>query len=151
MTEVLCLDANVLVKLLVLEYPPELNAAARRLLDQVDAGAVLVAPAFAWAEVGSALRKKARTGELTETRTREHWDAFLSYGIEYLDSPEIRLRAWEIAADYGLPTLYDAAFLACTELAPVEEPGSREFWTADGTLLQQLGDRRPSYVHRLGG
>lgn len=110
---------------------------------------MLVAPAFSWAEVGSALRKKLRTGELTEADGRDSWQDFLTRPIVYLDTPQIRARAWEITDQYNLPTLYDAAYLACTELADVEDPGEREFWTADDRLLAQLGDPLPPYVRQL--
>lgn len=151
MTDVLCLDANIYVKVVVEEDPPELTIAARRLIGRVEAGTIaLVAPAFAWAEVGSTIRKKVRMGELTDALALQAWDKFRSYPITYLDTSEIRARSWEIAAHYNLPTLYDASFLACTEMAPAEEPGGREFWTADDTLLHQFGDRRPPYVRRLG-
>lgn len=150
MIDLLCLDANVWIKILVYEDPPALRAAARRLLTQVELGsATLIAPAFSWAEVGSVLRKKIRTAELTEADGRDSWQDFLTRPIAYVDTPRVRARAWEIADQYGLPTLYDAAYLACAELADAEDPGQREFWTADDRLLAQLGDPWPPYVHRL--
>lgn len=150
MTDVLCLDANVYVKVLVLEAPPELTTAGERLLRRVEIGrAVLVLPAFGWAEVASTLRKKVRTREITDAQAERHWNRFLTYPIKYSDTPRIRARAWEIADQYNLPTLYDAAYLACTELADVEDPGEREFWTANDRLLAHLGAPLPSYVHQL--
>lgn len=150
MTDLLCLDANVWIKLLVFEDPPALRAAARRLITRVELGsAVLVAPAFSWAEVGSVLRKKVRTAELTEADGRDSWQDFSTRPIAYVDTPRVRARAWEIAQQYNLPTLYDAAYLACTELAEVEDPGEREFWSADERLLVYLGDQMPSYVRQL--
>lgn len=151
MIDVLCLDANVLIKLLVQEEPLALTVAARGLYARVEQlTAILVAPAFAWAEVGSTLRKKMRTGELTEAQARVRWDDLLALPIDYLDMQSLRARAWEIAHEYNLPTLYDTAYLACTELAPAdEEPRAREFWTADERLLGQLGDRLPPYVRQL--
>ena len=44
-----------------------------------------------------------------------------------------------------MPTLYDAAFLACTESVGV----GCQFWAADKTLLNQLAPR-PDYVKELG-
>jgi predicted nucleic acid-binding protein len=77
------------------------------------------------------------------------WLAFLDLPIEYVDLPGLRVRAWEIAERTELPTLYDAAFLACTEVAPADEPAAREFWTADAELLDYLGVNRPAYVRQL--
>ena len=150
MTDLLCLDANIYIKRLVAEGPVDLDQAAEDLIDRAAIGSILVAPAFAWAEVGSTLRKKVRTREISAQRASEHWETFCGFPVAYVDMGTIRARAWEIAEEFGLATLYDAAYLACAELAPIEEPGAREFWTADGTLLQQLGDRCPAYVHRLG-
>jgi len=149
-TDVLGLDANVVIKLLVQEAPLELTAAARRLYTRVEWDtATLVAPAFAWAEVGSTLRKKVRTRELTANEAGEGWQEFLGMPIVFLDTPQIRARSWEIADRYNLPTLYDAAYLACTELGDVEDPGQREFWTADQRLLSHLGDLLHPYVRQL--
>ncbi len=55
-------------------------------------------------------------------------------------------RAWQLAEQFAQPTLYDAAYLAVTEL--LDGP-SRSFWTADKQLLAALGADRPSYVHHL--
>jgi hypothetical protein len=55
-----------------------------------------------------------------------------------------------VAAEYDLATLYDAAFLACTEVAPGAEEATREYWTADTALVRQLGARKPAYVRQLG-
>jgi len=148
-SEVFCLDAGVLVKYLVEEDPPEDTAAAGRLMRRTVATGQLVAPAFAWAEVGSVLRKKVRQGSLRQVRSEELWAEFHQLPIEFVELAVIRDRAWEIANQPALPTLYDAAYLACTELSPAEEPATREFWTADEFLIRQLGVNCPSYIRRL--
>jgi len=145
--EVLCLDTSVLVKFLTAEEPPEQADAAARLVLRGLTGARLVAPAFAWAEVGSVLLKKARRELLSPEQAAELWTRCLALPVDYVDSPGLRSRAWELVEAHGLATLYDAAFLACAELAPADEPAVREFWTADALLVQRLGERRPSYVH----
>ena len=66
--------------------------------------------------------------------------------ITFIDIPELRSRAWDLAEQYGQPTLYDAAYLVCTE---VVEGSSRTFWTADDALLVALGSARPAYVRHL--
>ena len=146
---VLCLDTGVWVKFLVKEEPVELSDAASRLVRRALAGAQLVAPAFAWAEVGSVLRKKVRQSLLQEDQAGELWSRFLQLPLNYLGGLEVRERAWEIAVSYSLPTLYDAAFLACTEVAVAPEGLSREFWTVDTELLHALGAQRPPYVREL--
>jgi predicted nucleic acid-binding protein len=90
-----------------------------------------------------------RQGILSREEANALWDEFSHVPIVYLDFPELRARTWELAEQHGLLTLYDAAFLACTELCPADEPTVREFWTADQRLLADLGARRPGYVCAL--
>jgi predicted nucleic acid-binding protein len=143
-----CLDTSVWMKYLA---PDELDAAATRLIDgAIREEAHLVAPAFAWAEIGSVLRKKVRASLITADEASALWSAFLKLPLEYVDEPNLRARAWELAAAFALPTLYDAAFLACTEVVPAPGATDREFWTADRELLRQLGASRPAYVRELG-
>ncbi len=145
---ILCLDTNVLIKSLA---PDEQEEAATRLVDSgLHSDVALVSPTWAWAEIGSVLRKKIRTGLLEVNEGVALWEAFLKLPITYIDSAELRIRSWEIADRYGLPTLYDAAFLACTEVATSTETARREFWTDDRRLLANLGADRPSYVRLLG-
>ncbi|MGH2351569.1 MAG: type II toxin-antitoxin system VapC family toxin [Chloroflexota bacterium] len=146
---VFCLDTSVLIMFLTAEEPKALSEAAARLVLRGLRGARLVAPAWVWAEVGSVLRKKVRQGLLGQSQAAELWDRFGQLPIEFLDSPALRTRAWEIAEQYGLSTLYDAAFLACTEVAAAPGIAERGFWTADANLLRQLGEGRPPYVCEL--
>ena len=137
---VLCVDTSVWIPYLVPEvYQPQ----ARNLVEEALSMSIrLVAPAFAWAEVGSVLRKKTRMGVVTIEEAQGFFHDFNELPIDYIQEEAIRARTWEIAEIYGLPTLYDAAFLACTESV------SGEFWTADTTLIRQLTPR-PTYVREL--
>ncbi len=143
MTDVVCLDAGVWVKALVAE---ELSAEAAHVLADSIGNGSLVAPAFCWAEVGSVLRKKLRARDLSAAEAADAWTDLQAMPITFIDKPELRSRAWDLAERYGQPTLYDAAYLACTE---VVEGSSRAFWTADEALLAALGSARPAYVHHL--
>jgi len=149
--QVLCLDTSVIIKYLTLEEPVEEAEQAIELIHTAQSDTVqLVAPAFAWAEVGSVLRKKVRTNKLTVSEADSLWQFFATLPIDYIDSQQLRNRAWEIAHIYQLPTLYDAAFLASLEVALAPESATREFWTADRVLLNSLGSARPAYVKELG-
>lgn len=146
MSELVTLDASVLVKLLVKEDDSDL--AGELLVSHLEAKDEIVVPCWAWAEVGSSFLKKARQGVVPASQLEELWQRFALLPLTYyVDDPPIRERAWAIANAYGLPTLYDAAFLAVTELAP--GPVQRTFWTADAELVRMLGSRRPSYVREL--
>jgi predicted nucleic acid-binding protein len=140
-TRVLCLDTSVWIPYLVPEvYQPQ----ARTLVaEALSLSISLVAPAFAWAEVGSVLRKKTRMGVITTEEALGFFEDFCELPINYIEEEAIRTRSWEIAEQYGLATLYDAAFLACAESA------SAEFWTADAALVKQLIPR-PAYLREIG-
>ena len=105
----------------------------------------LVAPSWCWAEVGTTLRQKASRRLLSGEDADRLWAGFAELPIDYVGGPELQRWTWEVAKRHALPTLYDAAFLACAELT-----GAQEFWTADRALLRSLGDERPAYVRELG-
>lgn len=142
-----CLDTSVLVKVLVPEDgSDEANALLKR---AISAGGRLVAPAFAWAEVGTVLRKKLRANLISEAEASTAWARFVSLSIEYLQDPKIPQFAWEISSKFQLPTMYDAAFLAVSQRAAEESGGTVEFWTADQELVGVLGYSAPQYVRLL--
>ncbi|OKH20213.1 twitching motility protein PilT [Hydrococcus rivularis NIES-593] len=141
MNRVFCLDTSVLVSYLVPdEHEPQADTLV---LEAVSGAARLVAPAFAWAEIGSVLRKKIRMDLLTAEQAQGCYEDFCNLPIDYINEESVRMRSWELALQYQLPTLYDAAFLA------VAESESAQFWTIDRVLLNQLSPR-PAYVHELG-
>lgn len=142
MSKFVCLDTSVVLKWLSSEseaFSPEAVSLVER------SQATILVPAFAWAEVGSALRKKVRMGVMTDVEMGKAWRAFLDLGVRFLNTDALAERAWEIAAELSLPTLYDAVFLATAELAP---DGPCPFWTADEHLVGALAGRKP-YVRRL--
>jgi predicted nucleic acid-binding protein len=140
MPRVLCLDSSVLIPYLT----PEDNSdkAEILILDAISTSLRLVAPCFAWAEVGSVLRKKVRRGLLTTDESLACFEDFQQLPLEFIDHSDLRDKAWAIAAQHDLTTLYDAAFLACAELC------SAEFWTADRVLVNSLSPC-PDYVCSL--
>lgn len=147
---VFCLDTNVIVKALVEEDPPALSEAASALVLRALTAGRLIAPAFAWAEVGSTLRKHVRRRLIVHREAETQWARFSRLPIEFFDSQLLRARAWELAKHYRLPNLYDAAFLACTETFLTPSGTHREFWTSDEALLRALAVDLPPYVRPLG-
>jgi predicted nucleic acid-binding protein len=137
----LCLDTSVWIPYLV---PETYQLQARVIVEEALSLSIpLVAPAFAWAEVGSVLRKKTRMGVMTTEEALGFFEDFCELPIDYIEEEAIRVRSWEIAEQYRLLTLYDAAFLACAEMT------SAEFWTADSALVRQLTPR-PTYLREIG-
>jgi predicted nucleic acid-binding protein len=139
-TRILCIDTSIWIPYLVPEvYQPQ----ARTLLTEaLSLNIRLVAPAFAWAEIGSVLRKKTRMGVITKEEAQDFFEDFCELPIDYIEDEVIRVKSWEIAEKYGLSTLYDAAFLACSEMT------SAEFWTADAALVKQLTPK-PIYLREI--
>lgn len=140
MSDGVCLDTSVIVKLLV---PEPLSGAAAAL---VTGTTEVVAPAFVWAEVGNVLTERVRRGALRSEEAAAAWEALLRLGVSWLQTDGVMRRAWEMAGEFGLPTLYDAAFLAVAELAP---GGPYPFWTADDRLHATVCGRH-SLARRLG-
>ena len=74
MSKVLCLDSSVLIPYLAPEEYSE--KAEALLLDAISSSYRLVVPSFAWAEVGSILRKKVRRGVLTTEESEVCFEDF---------------------------------------------------------------------------
>ncbi len=136
-----CVDASLVIKLVAQEPGSDL---ADRLFATWKAGGVrMVAPPFYAAEVDSVLRQKvALRRELTEEEAYCCFSAACLVPIEPLNLPGQRQRAWDLASMFGFPHVYDAVYLALTELLGCE------FWTADRRLVEKVGGRLP-FVHLL--
>jgi predicted nucleic acid-binding protein len=140
-TRVLCLDTSVWIPYLVPEVYQ--SQAVTLVAEALSLNIRLVAPAFAWAEVGFVLRKKTRLGVITTEEALGFFEDFCELPIDYIEEEAMRSKSWEIAEKYGLSTLYNAAFLACAEMT------SAEFWTADAALVRQVTPR-PAYLREIG-
>jgi predicted nucleic acid-binding protein len=136
--EVVCLDTSVLIKSLTDEEPVEDSRAAQQIVRRCITSGRVVAPAFAWAEIGSVLRKKTRQSMLTLEQATVAWTQFGRLPIEYMNDAEVRDPSWNISAVLGLPTLYDASFLACCEVARSRLGQVVQLLTADTLLLNQV-------------
>ncbi len=143
----MCLDTSVFIKYLVPDEQDE--AASSLVLASLKGGWRMLAPSWVWEEVGSVLRKKIRMGLLEPEEADQLWRGFLALPLTILEERDIAQKGWELARMFRLPTLYEAAFLACVETATNGEGGG-EFWTADELLIRQLGSARPAYVRLLG-
>lgn len=147
MSRYICLDTSVLVKTLVEEEDTD---KALALLDKVvHSEQLIVLPAFAWAEVGSVLRKMRRVNKLTVQEADDLWLEFRNFpGIEYLSDDAVMEQAWKISRCFDLPTLYDASFLAVAEVVTERTGEMCEYWTCDEKLISRLNGRR-KYVRWL--
>ncbi|AGK99799.1 type II toxin-antitoxin system VapC family toxin [Desulfoscipio gibsoniae] len=140
MSDYVCLDSSVLIKLLVLEEDSE-NAA--NLFEQIAANRqTVVLPDFAWAEVGTVLCKKVARKLLDSEQAEVLWEEFNRLElINYVGDRAIARTAWRIAKTENLPTLYDAAYLAVAEIVSRQSDEVCIFWTADERLVNSLSNR----------
>lgn len=147
MSKYICVDSSVFVKLFIEE---EGSHKAKALLQKIiEDDQIVVLPAFAWAEIGSIIRKKFRRNELSLREADEIWFAFRQFpGIIYLEDEAIADRAWKISRYFDLPTLYDSAFLAVSEEIKWRTGETCEFWTADERLVLDLKGKK-EYVNSL--
>lgn len=149
MSRFICLDTSILVKVLVEEDGSE--KAVSLMQKAIDEGQVIVLPPFAWAEVGSVLRKKVRRNELTAQVADELWQEFRHFqGIEYLADDMIINRAWKISQYFNMATLYDASFMAVAEVVAEKTGETCELWTSDERLVNVVESHR-KYVRFLKG
>ncbi len=108
-----CVDASfVLAWLLPSEQNP---AVSQRMLAYFRGDDEFIAPPLLMAEVVSTLRRWVHRGELTPLEGRSMVDAFLSLGIAIQDSPDLYLRAYDLATTYNQSRAYDACYLALAE------------------------------------
>lgn len=146
MSSYICLDSSVLIKLLVLEE--ESDKAAALMERVVSNRQTVILPGFAWAEVGSVLRKKVNKKLITPEQAEIAWEAFNNLGILNFVNDSIVMRAaWHIAVKEKLPTLYDAAYLAVAEIISRQSNEVCDFWTADETLISSVKNKE--YVYNL--
>ena len=104
-------------------------------------------PDFAITEIGSVLRKKTRSKEITIKESEELWNIFLDLKlIRFISSKEITEIAWNISVEENLPTLYDATFLAVAKMNS-DEYNICEFWTADKRLFNSLSPHGKYYEY----
>lgn len=121
---------------------PGSEAADRLLAEALERGVDVIGPAFLPVEVLSVLRKHVHRGTVTPEQADRSVASLLVLPIEPVDGREVYDLAWRIAGELSLPVVYDAVYLAVSELRRAE------FWTADRVLFEKAKGR--GYVRLLG-
>lgn len=139
MAEAVCLDASVVLKLVLPEPGSE---KAVQLVDGVlmNHGG-LIGPAFLLAEALSVLRGKVLRGLMAPEDAEEAVGYLLSLPLMEVSGPEVYRKAWEIGSRLEMPVIYDAVYLAVAELQGVA------FWTADEALYKRA--RNTGFIRLL--
>ena len=134
MNSPVCIDASVLIKLVIEEAGS--NLVDRLWEEWIVSGVQVFAPTVVRYEVAEVLREKARRGQLSQVLAHSALAAALKMeGLELVDSVDLHLRAWEVASRLGLRTFYDAAYLALAEMRDCE------LWTANRRLYRSVKDK----------
>jgi predicted nucleic acid-binding protein len=120
----LCIDASVAVKL-VLKGESHRNKARRLLKNCIVNNVTLIAPHFFASETDTVIRKRVCDGKLSVADAKRAFSGLDKVAVQLLTHSKQRQRAREIAEQFNLRTVYDAAYAALAELH------SCEFWTAD--------------------
>ncbi len=135
-----CLDASVLVKVLVQE--PD-SAAARRLLQALrDSAEAPVVPCLAAFEVTSALYGKLCASLVSLHDVRAGLEVLGDLPLEMMHPPSIHEEAVALAQRLEKVSIYDAHYLALAQHLRCE------FWTADEDLFHAVASQLP-WVHSL--
>jgi predicted nucleic acid-binding protein len=134
MNSTVCVDASILIKLVVAE--PGSDRVDSLWMSWIESDARIIAPSLLRYELTAVLRKKVHRGQLDEATGSAALSTALDLmTVEYVDMRALHPRALEIACQHGLPTAYDAHYLALAEIWDCD------FWTADRRLYRQVGDR----------
>jgi predicted nucleic acid-binding protein len=141
MNQRVCVDANLLVKLVSTELDSE--QATELWLSWADADAQMIAPALLNFEVVSALWRKALRGQMEFGEARDAVELALDVGVTICAPHNLHAVAWEMASRFQFPAVYDSHYLA---LAHIE---GCEFWTADECLYNAVHNELP-WVRWLG-
>jgi predicted nucleic acid-binding protein len=105
---------------------------------EVPAKHKLLAPTLLRSQVLSALYEAVRGGELTRDVAREQIGYFNRMKIRLLGDAVLRRRAWEVAEQLGLPTTYEAEYIALAQL----QKGT--LVSSDQRLLKRVRDLVPT-------
>lgn len=136
-----CVDASLVVALVTPEVQSE--KAIGLWGEWMRSGVKIIAPPLLRCEVASALWRKVVRSVMELEDARLCLQEALSLDIEFLDPPELPLRAFQLAARFRRPAAYNAHYLALAELMKAE------FWTADERLCNAVRKEFP-HIRWLG-
>jgi predicted nucleic acid-binding protein len=98
----------------------------------------LYAPTLWRSETLSAMYEAVRRGELTADAARDRLAHVNRLKIRLLGDAVLRRRAWEVAEELGLPTTYEAEYVALAQLQKCTLVSTDEGW------LKRVGDLVPT-------
>jgi predicted nucleic acid-binding protein len=133
MTSPIAIDSSVLVASVIEETH---TAQADALLSWVKAQSfIIAAPPLLRYEVVATLRKLTHRGQIDVPDGLRLIRAALNTPVQWMLDEAVLERAYLLAAEHGLPTAYDAQYLA------VAERLSCDLWTFDKRLFNSVHNR----------
>ncbi len=141
MTSQICVDASVVLKLLLAE--PDSDKAHALWASWIDQDVQPVAPCHLAFEVVSVIRNHVHRRSISAEAGQSAFEAFGAQDIVLIHPDRLDRRAWDLAQQYDRPTAYDAHYLALAETLGCE------LWTADRRLINALRGALP-WVKWLG-
>jgi predicted nucleic acid-binding protein len=135
-----CLDANVIIKLLLFEADSPLAESLWSAC--LDRAVTPVAPLILPFEILSVIRRRVHRGLLSPANADTAHTLALELPLMYVHDVKLLTRAYELATELNQPTIYDASYLA------VAETFACDFWTADEAFYHAASPRLP-FVHLL--
>jgi predicted nucleic acid-binding protein len=130
MNRPVCIDASVVLKLVVVEADSEQAVGLWTAL--AERGHHAVAPALLLFECVSSIRRLVYQQRMRAGAARLALDRLLTLPIAFPTPDGLVDRAWQLAARYRQPQAYDSFYLALADLMNVS------FWTADQRLYNAL-------------
>jgi predicted nucleic acid-binding protein len=141
LTSQVCIDANLALKLVLVERD---SPKAQHLWDTwLDADLEIIAPFLLAFEGTSVIRNKMQRGLVPPNEAELMFKTFHLLGVKYLHPDGLHQKAWELAKRFNRPQAYDSYYLALAEILGLE------FWTADQRLYNTVGRDLP-WVKWLG-
>jgi predicted nucleic acid-binding protein len=141
MSSQICVDASVVLKLLL--YEADSDKAHARWASWIEQDIEPVAPCHLAFEVISDIRNHVYRRAISAEAGQVAFEAFGAQEIALVHPDRLNGRAWEIAEQYSRPTAYDAHYLALAETLGCE------LWTADRRLVNSVRGALP-WVRWLG-
>jgi len=127
MTSQICVDASVVLKLLLFEA--DSDKAHALWASWIEQDVQPVAPCHLAFEVVSVIRNHVYRRTISAEAGRTAFEAFGAQQITLIHPDHLDVRAWELAEQTNRPTAYDAHYLALAETLDCE------LWTADRRLV----------------
>lgn len=135
MNDYVVVDASLAIKWVLNEpYADKALAIASK---WATAGIKPVAPCLLLVEATNVLHRRAVLGHISASQAQQLLTGFLNMGIEVRESPQIHLRALELAQELQMPAVYDIHYLALADIMECD------LWTADERFFNSVKERQP--------